>query len=126
MSEFGVVEVNWSQDWSSPVRFVSIRLRQFRRTYCKRYAQGTFNTPKTSLSPDSTALLDPGLDRLPLRGLMTTSPQCLGTAPRFKDVESAGASGSIVVTMIEGSWAFDEEEETELWRVACGWRWGCG
>lgn len=28
--------------------------------------------------------------------------------------------------MTEGSRAFEDEEETELWSVACGWRWGCG
>lgn len=88
--------------------------------------QVTFKTPKTSLAGSSSSPLDPGLDRLPFRGLITTSPQCFGTAPCFVDADSAGASDSTVVTMTEGSRAFEDEEETELWSVACGWRWGCG
>lgn len=82
--------------------------------------QVTFKTPKTSLAGSSSSPLDPGLDRLPFRGLITTSPQCFGTAPGFVDAESAGVSDSTVVTTTECSRAFEDEEETELWSVACG------
>lgn len=88
----------------------------------------TFKTPKKSRSLSRSC---PPVF-FPFRGLITTSPQCFGTAPRSPAADWRVASGvsAAVVVIFTGapSWLSgrDVDGDTEPRRVARGCKCGCG